>query len=464
LFQATLVSHSHRSWFARWAVSAARFAAICALTQSFIACGVRPGADLRPTFLAGRSSQVVAIRDPLWGPSFEVYATLFGYDGRSASLWMTVDSGAGDVVVPEERAGEIGLRPRRSTHYASDGPPILQAASVARLTTGDLVASEVPIFVLKRSTPAKDRGILGQTILGASPWEVDWDRGTLTLGAVPWRRDDATTVVPLRRSARYAHDEVTVQINGHPVQMILDTGAVATTIPIDLARELGLSPRAPQPSDLAAQITLGGIDGQMAIDQTCTADLTIGALTLPAQPLMSLRQEFPAVLALDILGRFNLQVIPGERLQLRPRDDLRRTARARVGRWPGLGACASPACTEATIAAVGPKARIDLRFEAAIAGPVEILLACATPPATPEIFPSMDQLLLRGRPPAPYRHVAVNLSAIEPGEITIDTLSAANLWFAPDGGGCRTLTVLDLHPAVAADTAALGPDFAAIIP
>ncbi len=95
---------------------------------------------------------------------------------------------------------------------------------LSSLALGDLVVRDVSVRATRLDPGKFGSGILGQAILGHAPWEIDWDRGTVTLGATPWPDAPDVIVVPLRRT--WAWDVVTVQVDWHTVDMILDTGTL----------------------------------------------------------------------------------------------------------------------------------------------------------------------------------------------------------------------------------------------
>lgn len=434
--------------------------------STLVACSHRQGRASQPVFTPDANTRVVLpILDPLWMPELAVRATVFGSQGQSATFWMLVDSGQSAIcAVPQDKVQALGLPHLGSSDiWGLDGYAHGEVVSAPRLVLGDLVVSALPVFVAPEMRLLQKGGVLGQQVLGRSPWEIDWDRGTLTLGATPWANAAEINTIVLRPSSRFGYDEIVVQVDGHPLPMVFDTGAYASAIPIDLARELHLAvaKRRPPPTFGFGPHFLAGVSRPLSADEIYTGDLRVGSLTLPAHPFVGLQKGLPAILGRDVLTRFNLQVIPGQRLMLRPRGDLRATARARLARWPGLGACASPACVQATIEPQGEDVRIELEFEAEIVGPMEIIFACATQPLSPEPFPTDAELALRDLPPPPYHHIALIFQTVKAGHRTA-TAPLSSRWFAPDGSGCRTLTALDAFPAPEGDRAP--GDYGAITP
>jgi hypothetical protein len=76
------------------------------------------------------------------------------------------------------------------------------------------------------------------------------------------------------------------------------------------------------------------------------------------------------------------------------------------------------------------------------------------PDAIPDTMLTSAEMLSAGRVGPPFRHILASVAAAAPGVATGDVAFAARFWFAPDGTGCRELTVLDIAPGSAGD---LGP-------
>src|SRR5262249_54154395 len=154
---------------------------------------------------------------------------------------------------------------------------------------------------------------------------------------------------------------VTVQVDGHPVELILDTGATASRITAAAAREAGLSVHAMGPRTHAV-----------------SGDAALGPLQLGRMDFVTLSPRLLSngVLGLDVLSRYRLQVVHGERLALRPRGDTWEAARERIARWPWTRACPSTGCFRARIEPAGNDARIVLSFQVDVPYPVSLLVGC----------------------------------------------------------------------------------------
>jgi predicted aspartyl protease len=267
---------------------------------------------------------VLPIRDPLRRPDLSVEASIAGPAGRREQLWMIVDSGATGVSVPLNVEQELGLRDVGQANVAAlGGDGIAERVFVAPgLAVGGLAVSDVLVTASPRQV-----AVLGQSILRHAPWEVAWDRGTLTLGAAPWDDSPEVYAVPLH-GTRFFCDEVEARVDGRPVRMLLDTGALVSTIPDDVGASLGLPAR---PFHGAG---MRGAAGAVPVDRAYVATLELGALIVPGHAFAALKAGAPALLGRDILSRFDFQVLPGRRLLLRRRGDLRGSAAGRIARWP----------------------------------------------------------------------------------------------------------------------------------
>src|SRR6185437_134372 len=211
----------------------------------------------------------------------------------------------------------------------------------------------------------------------------------------------------------------TVRVNGRPLKMMLDTGAVVSAIPESAAAELGL-----ETEELPGH-TFGGASGTFRADRGYTADIELGGA--------------------------KLEIVPGHRLLLRPRGDLRLTAEARVRRWPWMPACRSPGCARARIEPAEPAARLEVDVEAPLPGPIEFLFGCADRPAGTEVIVTSGQRAIDpyagGFDGAPFRHLLVGLESPSPGQTSLELAAAGRLRISADGPPCRELTVLDVAPA-----------------
>ena len=388
---------------------------------------------------------MLRIRDPILRPDLAVEAVVHGQDGTQATMWMLLDSAATIGSLPAAVAADLRLvEARRATMIAINGVARISVMVVPRLELGELDVSSVAFLVNTLAGPAAELGLIGQSVLSRTPWEISWDRGVVTLGAQPWPDGPDVSSVPLEPFASGV-DMATVRVNGRPLKMMLDTGAVVSALPESVAAEFGLE------AEELPEHTFGGASGTFRADRVYTADIELGTAKLEGQRFMTSVSRNLAVLGRDILGQFNVAVVPGHRLLLRPRGDLRLTAEARVRRWPWMPACRSPGCAHARIEPIEAAGRLELDIEAALPGPIEILFGCADRPAGTEVIVTSGQRAIDpyaavlGR--RTFRHLLVGLKSPSPGKTYLELADAGRLRVSADGPPCRELGVLDVAPA-----------------
>jgi Aspartyl protease len=273
-------------------------------------------------------------------------------------------------------------------------------------------------------------GILGQGILGNAPWEIDWDRGTLTLGVTPWPEGAGVIVVPLRRL--WGFDIVTVQVDGHSVELALDTGSSASVIPADTARGAGLivhavdQPYHPTGKEISGDVVLG--------------PLRLGHIDFWSYPHL----WGYGVLGLDVLSRYRIQVVPGERLALRPRGDSWESAKERIARWPWTRACPSLGCLKARAEPVGDDARLVFSFEVDVPRPVELLLGCRkADPVGSHLLTLSERRAFGPTRALPY-HILLRVASTVKDQVVETMVIAGGGWL--DRTGCHEISVLDVVP------------------
>jgi hypothetical protein len=303
---------------------------------------------------------------------------------------------------------------------------------LSSLAVDDLVVLDVPVMVTRLDNPRFRSGILGQAILGHAPWEIDWDRGTLTLGAAPWPEGPDTIVVPLRRRC-WAQDIVTVQVDGHPVEMSLDTGTELSVIPAGVARDAGLSEH-------------DGHSWNHVTRKEISGDAVLGPVRLGHLDFVSVPHAWVdyGLLGLDVLSRYRIQVVPGVRLALRPRGDTWESAPQRIARWPWTRACPSLGCLRARVEPVGNDARLVFSFEVDLPYPVELLLGCREgDPVGSHLF-TISERATSGRSRGPAYHISVRVASAVKDQAFETIELAGNRWLSRTR--CREISVLDVVP------------------
>ncbi len=388
-------------------------------------------------FPAGSPAVVIPLRDPILGPDPSVLVTLPGRDGPW-SVWMFPDSGdPRSVILPLASVARLGPA------YVDEGDTfdwtfdrsveLAHAGVISSLTLGDLTVRDVSVTVARRDHPRTRSGILGQVILGHAPWEIDWDRGTLTLGATSWSEGHDVIAVPLRR--RWGVDIVTVQVDGHPIEMVLDTAADTSMIPADIARDAGLSVHA-----MDRKVNPTGTEKLISGD-TELGPLRLGRIDfvlLPHHPLGY------GLLGLDVLSRYRIQVVPGERLVLRPRGDTWESAPQRIARWPWTRACPTLGCIRARVEPAGNDARLVFSFEVDLPYPVKLLLGCREADPAGSRLPTVSEQLTSGPITIPAYHMSVRVASAVKDQAVETIVRAGNQWLSRTG--CQAISVLDVMP------------------
>ncbi|MGZ3453687.1 MAG: retroviral-like aspartic protease family protein [Polyangiales bacterium] len=371
--------------------------------------GARRRYDKRAVFPSSPPVARLAIRGPLARPDLTVMATMRASEKRATPTWITVDSGATGVTMPGPTFSGLGLDVLTGVTVRSEDPlgrvQVRDAGLVPQLSLGELVVEDVVTAI------GGDATVLGQSVLAHGTWDIDWDRGLLTLGGDAWPEGGETTFVPLRKEGDA--EIVTVSLDGAPVEMIVDTGARVSTIPEAVGARANLAMRRVKPMTLHA---LGG--GELLVRRLFSGEVRLGAkalgtLELAALPTAGHRAAY-GLLGLDVLSRFHVQIVPGSHLALRPRGDVRKTVRERIARWSFVpSSCEHLGCVRAERG----DDRLTLTLDADLARPIDLLLGCA------------DEHL--------SGHVQVRLPSGPRGAVSKTSLS---------GFECQTLQVLDLAP------------------
>jgi predicted aspartyl protease len=397
----------------------ARLPAAVAFVALGAGCTVAQRGWPPPSFPPGNPTTVLPIIDPLHPGAVLVDARVRGTDGREWPVVAVADSGASETALPAALSSSLGLRQLARTRSEAAGHASVGIAvvEVPEVLLGDLAVRRVFAAAILLAPTV----IVGQSILRHAPWEIAWDRGTLTLGATPWAEGGGVAAVPLRRLARYPADEIEVRVNGRPVRMLLDTGAEVSALPAEAAASLGLAA-------VPTKNILVGVAGVVPLTNAYFATLEIGGARIDGQRFVELPAGKTPLLGLDVLSRFDLLVVPGQRLLLRPRGDVRASAGARIRRWSWMPACASPGCARGRVERAGTAGRLELDIEAELPRAVRLVAGCAE----------------NG---APALTLVVALAGYKPGHVTTDVRPPGAGWHSPHGVACRELQILDVVPA-----------------
>ena len=385
------------------------------------------------------------MHSPLDPPDLSIEATLEGPVGKRKTIWMAVDTGSSFSVVPQTLLGDLGVGEAGTVTLDALGRPALfHVGVVPRVSLGELTIERLVVGGGAMPPNVRDHGVLGGSTLYQAPWEISWDRGTVTFNATPWPPEANVWSLPLLPTKDQTI-EIEVGLNNVPVRMFVDTGATFSTVERRVAEQLGLPAASAGPSGLT------GLGGSLpTTGRVVLADLQLGSRTLEGQVFAEVDTDHP-LLGLSALAAYDLQILP-RRISFKPRNpDMRATAAERIGRWPWMPACPDPGCVRGYVEGSSDAARIVFEFEAEFPRPVEIVFGCAES-AEPDWLKPWG---LRTDLGTPYRHVRLEIdeARVENEEnvrpIAADSLAVANIdeqLLLPNGRPCRDLRPLDVSP------------------
>ena len=155
------------------------------------------------------------------------------------------------------------------------------------------------------------------------------------------------------------------------------------------------------------------------------------------------------VLGLDVLSRYRIQVVPGERLALRPRGDMWESAPQRIARWPWTRACPSVGCLRARLEPAGNDARLVFSFEVDLPHPVTMLLGCREADPVGSHVPTVCERVTTGRfittlALRSTNHVLLRVASAVKDQTLEAMVPGGNRWLSRTG--CREISVLDVMP------------------
>jgi len=342
-------------------------------------CALPPWVHGQPRFPAGETSWELPLYEPLTQIGPHVAGTFYGAAAPGASppredVVLYVDSGSSHSSLPEATFRRLGVDTVTS-RFAT----IEDAAGVTRSWSGALVPeARIGGRLAHREVVAsvdEDTAILGADVLDAHGWQIDLDRGTMLLGPAPWPAGPDVVAAPTHTWG--AHAIVDVAVQGAPVPLLLDTGALVTVVARDVLRGLGL-PEHP----LYRPFPIGASPGGASLASTVDAAVAIGGHELGQRSIAVLASPAApstrGMLGYDILSGYAFQVTRAG-LRLRPRTaPLVETVGARVARWHDLPSCPDlPGCVAAAPVVPGdPAARIHVRVAAAFPGATRFLFGC----------------------------------------------------------------------------------------
>jgi hypothetical protein len=353
-----------------------------------------------------RSRIELAVRDPLVGPELQVQGEWVGPKGRLAG-WLVMDSGSEAAIVDPKVVEAVGGTSLASDVGGTDSGGTVVRSTAVLLPELDLGGASIRDVV---ALAHPGHGLLGQPVLAHGPWQLDWDRGRLTLGATPWEPTSGDVQVPLVRHDGSTVEYVAVSVNGHPVEMILDTGAITSQISESTGDALGL------PSEAVGHETgFRGVGGRVAVSRVFSASIRLGTWESPVRRITAAKSNL-ALLGLDVLSQFNLQVVPGKSLTLRPRAPLERFARERLSRWPWVPAsCGAEGCARVRMQSSGGPLEIEVEPLVSFDRPVQIVFACERADAPLSRLRTVAERLEQDASREPATHLVVTLPPVDPG-------------------------------------------------
>jgi hypothetical protein len=389
-------------------------------------------------FPEGERAVVLPIQDPLFGRQPRVEGTL---PGEPQSLWMQVDTCSEDVQMLEPLFHRLGRNPTTERNMRGWPDP---TAVLPRLDLGDLTLRDVVMH-------PRGSGV-GQSVLSHRPWEIDWDRGTLTLDVPPWPEGTAGAVrVPLRRSGYL--DFVELRAGGKAVDMALCTGSPVSYLPLG-ADYRGLSC---DPFDYDVPE-----DSRACTGEASLGDFPIGRHrflvhwqggTPPPGVVRGIGLAFSSwpeevgQLGLDVLALYRVRVVPGREMWLQPRlADVRQGVAERVSRWSWTRGCTQPGCVRADLE-VRPAQRLEeqdpqltfvLQLERPYPGPVTLVFACGPSNQPAQLLSAMTEDRKAPFPSA----IGVGAPVGPSGRVEVPVTFSTRGWDT-----CSSLLLVDVVPA-----------------
>ncbi len=162
---------------------------------------------------------------------------------------LALDTGSFMSLLFESGAAHAGLRPGADVGYAYGfgGRSNLSVVTADSLNIGGLIGRRVEFLVPQQASGFEIDGVLGASVLLHSDLEFDIPDQTVRFmrprdcvgdAVVYWRQPYA--VLPLLGPADQRLN-VMVQVNGHPVRAVIDSGSPRSSLDLDVARSVGVT-------------------------------------------------------------------------------------------------------------------------------------------------------------------------------------------------------------------------------
>ncbi len=241
------------------------------------------------------------------------------------SVTMILDTGADTTVLTASAAEQLRLAPdswvsttlrgaggRLDTHRVVT-PASMRLGGVALRRRG--VVTTPSLSVISGTASGRQGGLLGENLLALFDLDLDLPARTLTLWSVqgcagrfiPW--DQPYDAVPIRLGMRSRSIPlVPLQLDGHPLTALLDTGASISFVNLRGMRAVGLTPTT---LDSDQGVTASVVGGRAASRVHRFATMQIGSVVLREPVLLTAPVPTPIfdmLLGLDVWSTHRLWI------------------------------------------------------------------------------------------------------------------------------------------------------------
>jgi hypothetical protein len=154
-----------------------------------------------------------------------VQGGLGGLPGRN----LVLDTGAYPTVIDQEVARKLKLRVQREQMHVLERDLPAGSTVVPRVEVGPLLVGNLPVIVedlsgLSAKVGMRVDGLIGLDVLSHMNFRIDYERKEVAFGARPRLRFSA----PLE--PRESMALLALEVNGHAVHLLIDTGAARTVL------------------------------------------------------------------------------------------------------------------------------------------------------------------------------------------------------------------------------------------
>lgn len=305
----------------------------------------------RPDFPRHRESWEIPLFRPLTSDTLLVWgmAQSTGEDApkgevKSVGVPFLVDSGASGNIIGESLLDQLGVKRKTYRNVivsgASGREKFWRGGLVPKLDFGGLILEDVAFL------ESEDSHVIGNTVLAAFPWEVDYDRGVLVINAPAWSENDVTASFKLAERYQSGVDSTEVVLDGHETLMLVDTGASNTSLDSSLARKIGLERRQLADDEKERYQSLynrSTVHALYRVEHFKVGGIDMGELTMRPLPNMqlgpALNKKITGLIGMNFLSRYRFRVTASDSLELRPRRCVVETANERCSRWDWVPRC-----------------------------------------------------------------------------------------------------------------------------